>query len=681
MNSNYTGLTQSYWIGTWSAPNGAYPVILDTEIRGGLRTITADVGERLTDINGLFLQDGMLVYLRKSYTSNGGVPYTGGMYYKYTNSSDRSTTSPRGVLANGDSYWSPFVVTGSSSQVDTSTFYPRSNPSGFVTSSDLSNYLTTSSASATYYPQTNPNGFITNSDLSSYLTSSSASNTYYPKTNPSGFITGIDLSSYLTSSSASLVNITGGDLTGRLLSATVKKLQGYSLDLTAPPADGQTLQWDAGSSSWRAGAIPVGGNGGGGRVYYFDFGNKTGIAPSGGLPTTGDNPLSLLGKAYEVGSGQAISAELDPRYSEHLICSFVTASGDPGAINIPAGLWDINIWASVNSASTTQCSIRAQINIYNPTTSGYRYLASTDDVYLYEADTIAQYILNATVPQTGIASNERIYIQIFGKKYTTNNRNITIYFDSYRPSHIHTTLPSVAGDGIVKVVNGILQTPATNIFDSDVDANANIAQTKIQGLTASLNSLYPKNNPSGFITGVNLSSYLTTSSASNTYYPKTNPSGFITGIDLSSYLTTNSASSTYYPKTNPSGFITGVNLSSYITNSQTGNFYTNNNPSGYVSDAPSNGTGYIRKNNSWMPNNEPLSPFPSRSNININYNAGNISSIIYTYTGVRQGYADYSYDGSNNLQSITYKASDHTTVLRTLIFGYNGSDITGYIVT
>jgi Na+-transporting NADH:ubiquinone oxidoreductase subunit NqrA len=283
--------------------------------------------------------------------------------------------------------------------------------------------------------------------------------------------------------------IIGGDLTGNLLSSTVNKLQGYQLDLNGGAADGQVLQWNAASSSWRAGAVPAGGNGGGGLVYYFDFANRNGIAPTGGLPTTGDHALSLLGREYAVGAGQATSNELDPRFVERLLCSFVTASGNPQVTNIPAGLWDFNIWASVNSASAIQCSIRAVVNIYNPNNSTYRYLASTDDVYLYETDTIAQYILNATVPQTGIQSYERIYIELFGKKYTTNNRNITLYFDSYRPSHVHTTIPSIAGDGVVKVVNGVFQSPATGIFNADVDNAANIAQSKIANLTTDLANL------------------------------------------------------------------------------------------------------------------------------------------------------------------------------------------------
>ena len=163
----------------------------------------------------------------------------------------------------------------------------------------------------------------------------------------------------------------------------------------------------------------------------------------------------------------------------------------------------------MNSANATQSSIKTKVYIYNSSNSTYRFLSESDRVYLYETDTVAQYILNVTVPQTGILATERIYIEFYGTKYTTNDRKITLYFDSYRPSHVHTTIPPIIGDGVVKVVNGVFQTPATGIFNADVDANANIAQSKIANLTSDLANLYPKNNPSGYITGVDLSKYLT----------------------------------------------------------------------------------------------------------------------------------------------------------------------------
>ena len=101
-------------------------------------------------------------------------------------------------------------------------YYPASNPSGFISSVDLSNYATTgyvdssvsgkldSSASTGFYTTDNPSGFITGVDLSNYATTgyvdssvsgkldSSASSSFYTTDNPSGFITGVDLSNYAT---------------------------------------------------------------------------------------------------------------------------------------------------------------------------------------------------------------------------------------------------------------------------------------------------------------------------------------------------------------------------------------------------------------------------------------------------------------------------------------------------
>jgi len=134
---------------------------------------------------------------------------------------------------------------------------------------------------------------------------------------------------------------------------------------------------------------------------------------------------------------------------------------------------------------------------------------------------------------------------------------------------------------------------------------------------------YPASNPSGFITGVNLSSYIQ-DSETGSFYATSNPSGFITGIDLSSYTTENfvtgvsgflqiqissnysditgirnttgsfvlksetgsfisdSETGQFYSTSNPSGFITGVDLSSYVQSSETGVLYPTSNPSGFI---------------------------------------------------------------------------------------------------
>jgi len=77
-------------------------------------------------------------------------------------------------------------ITGSiSAQTDlttylSGTYYPLTNPAGYITSSALSPYLTSATAASTYYPLTNPSGYITASALSPYLTITSAASTYEP---------------------------------------------------------------------------------------------------------------------------------------------------------------------------------------------------------------------------------------------------------------------------------------------------------------------------------------------------------------------------------------------------------------------------------------------------------------------------------------------------------------------
>ena len=118
---------------------------------------------------------------------------------------------------------------------------------------------------------------------------------------------------------------------------------------------------------------------------------------------------------------------------------------------------------------------------------------------------------------------------------------------------------------------------------------------------------YSTGNPSGFITGVDLSDYAKESSvsskmdasASSEFYSTSNPSGFITGVDLSDYAKESSvsskldasASSEFYSTSNPSGFITGVDLSDYakessvsskLDTSASSEFYSTSNPSGFI---------------------------------------------------------------------------------------------------
>lgn len=104
--ANYDGLTRNQWPGTWS-PSSNHPIVLDTELRGSLRYASGDAGDRLSDITGQRLQDGMLVYIKNEYTEN-GITYQGGEYYKYSVLSGQSRNASTGELPNAAANWTSF---------------------------------------------------------------------------------------------------------------------------------------------------------------------------------------------------------------------------------------------------------------------------------------------------------------------------------------------------------------------------------------------------------------------------------------------------------------------------------------------------------------------------------------------------------------------------------------------
>jgi hypothetical protein len=114
MSINTNGLTAlSTNNTTWASPLvNEMPVAVASQIRGGLWLVPGTVDNRLTDIPGIMLQDGMIVYLQTGYTEPGdaSVTRTGATYYRYTNTTARPAN---GVLNNTIPMWSVFQTGGS----------------------------------------------------------------------------------------------------------------------------------------------------------------------------------------------------------------------------------------------------------------------------------------------------------------------------------------------------------------------------------------------------------------------------------------------------------------------------------------------------------------------------------------------------------------------------------------
>ena len=148
------------------------------------------------------------------------------------------------------------------------------------------------------------------------------------------------------------------------------------------------------------------------------------------------------------------------------------------------------------------------------------------------------------------------------------------------------------------------QIPVTGINGIKISESGDQVVFEVSG------DYYPGNNPSGFITGVDLSDYATTAQVSEkldtTAFSDVSGTFLTAHQDLSDYQTTAGMTAyqeagDYYSASNPSGFITGIDLTpyqltadmtayqptgDYLTTADSANFYTTANESGFISEVP-----------------------------------------------------------------------------------------------
>lgn len=157
------------------------------------------------------LSIGELLDLGNSASTAGMIPYSA---LEYNGSGDISGISGSAIAGGVDSavvssIVSSYVESGVSGKVDQTAF---DNCCSSVQSA-LSGKLDKSASGqfqpiGDYYSASNPSGFITGVDLSEYqekssMTAYQSAGDYYSASNPSGFITGVDLSDYAKESSLS----------------------------------------------------------------------------------------------------------------------------------------------------------------------------------------------------------------------------------------------------------------------------------------------------------------------------------------------------------------------------------------------------------------------------------------------------------------------------------------------
>jgi hypothetical protein len=109
-------------------------------------------------------------------------------------------------------------------------------------------------------------------------------------------------------------------------------------------------------------------------------------------------------------------------------------------------------------------------------------LSTSDDTTLTDSGLFIQHQMSCLIPQTSAFLTDRIYVEIRAKA-SAGGKTVTLAFGDSTPTHVHTTISSVGGSGLVKVIDGVTQSSASLLVNTDVASNAEIDQSKINGLT------------------------------------------------------------------------------------------------------------------------------------------------------------------------------------------------------
>lgn len=256
-----------------------------------------------------------------------------------------------------------------------------------------------------------------------------------------------------------LQSISGDATLASTGAVAVTRLQGNAVSATAlgAPDAGKALVWSG--SEWQASTIQ---GGGGGLTFFMNY------AASSPYP---------MSPQFDENAGWDTSAiTVANTTTGTALGTFVTAVGAPAIEVIPAGLWDVNFYAQ-SSGGVNSIAVRVKVATLAGATQ--TVIATSDWVYLSDPSAIIQYSASVYVPATDVTLTDRVEIIFEGRRFVLPSQTITLHFGTGSITHAHTTINAPGGTGLVKVVDGFLQSPATLLVNADVDAAAAIEVSKL----------------------------------------------------------------------------------------------------------------------------------------------------------------------------------------------------------
>jgi len=153
--------------------------------------------------------------------------------------------------------------------------------------------------------------------------------------------------------------------------------------------------------------FPSSGGGGSSVSYYLNGGTSQG---------------TILGTTYyEMSKIADTGAMVDfTKSGDGFIVAFLTDANDPAQLNIPAGNWNYEIYASMSSNGGTP-QLYAELYVYNGTT--FTLISTSSNEILYDGTNLNLYSFAMTVPATTLALTDRLAIKLYatnsGGKTTT----------------------------------------------------------------------------------------------------------------------------------------------------------------------------------------------------------------------------------------------------------------------
>ena len=488
---------------------------------------------QVTGINGSAIAGGLDSASVSSIASSVASAYTESAFSSLSSKADISALSAYQPVSAMGLYATTAYVDGMmSGKLDTTAFnsgdfYPTSNPSGFITGVDLSIYATTGYVdssvsgkldttafnSGDFYPTSNPSGYITGVDLTPYqeksaMTAYQPSGNYYSASNPSGFITGVDLSDYAT--------------TGFVESAVSGKL-----DTTAfNPGDFYTTANESGfvGRAYVDSAVS-------GKLDTSAFASASaGFQPTGDyaynsaltayIPTSASGAFQPSGNYQTAGDyafNSAVSSKLDASASGNFVMNSSMTSW------IPYSALDYSGTAISGIGGSSLAGMGGGGADY----SGI-YPVNVDNTAREIAVDSLPLVTDSSMTAYGSAGSSVIGVNMD----ILSGKQDTLAFAYNTANQISSINGSALGGMDEAAVSGIASAYAQSAASGKLD-------------TSAFNSgdFYSTSNPSGFITGVDLSPYQPTSAMSG-YIPTSLSSDFQQVSGMSSYALSSDVSST-----------------------------------------------------------------------------------------------------------------------------------------